>query len=62
MLHFAAPVEMADVNPALVNGTAVGEELGKINRDVKDHILFEIATEVANRGGCLWSLVREVQR
>ena len=34
------------------NGTM--EDAGSANRDIKGHMLFEIATEVANRGelGC----------
>jgi hypothetical protein len=27
------------------------EDSGSANRDIKNHMLFEISTEVANRGG-----------
>ena len=39
------------MDPTQVNGT--GEEVGEIKRDVKSHMLFEISTEVANRGKLL---------
>ena len=38
----------SDIAGSHTNGTM--EDSGSANRDIKNHMLFEISTEVANRG------------
>ena len=44
----------SDIAAAQVDGA--GSDVHSEGRDIKGHILFEIATEVANRGQCFGKL------
>ena len=59
----AAPVVTADpvakaveIAGSHTNGTM--EDAGSVNRDIKGHMLFEVSTEVANRGEAITLLLR----